>query len=108
MRKVILAILTILAISIIGCSTKNSSLRKSEHALYFIGTHRLALELKTKDNFNTAILSDGDGNSYNLTLVPKSGLYMKNDDGVSIHVKGGMATVKFKNKPPVEVVTLLM
>lgn len=105
-------ILFVLIIFVVGCSQNSSVLQKTkgEKALYFIGTSKLALELKSDDNFQTAVLSDGDGNKYHLLIVPsmKRGLYMKNSSGTSIHVKGERATVRLKNEDPVEVVTLFM
>ena len=55
------------------------------------------LSLASNDLFDTAVLTDSEGKTHNLTRQRSaSGIYMENDKGVSIHFKeGGEGIVEF-------------
>lgn len=55
------------------------------------------ITLTSADEFSTAILTDSDGQKYNLARqAAADGIYMENKGGVSIHFKGKEGIVEFK------------
>ena len=72
--------------------------------VYFSGPMDLALELKSSDNFETAQMTDNSGKIYHLKrAVSGSGVRLANDDGVSIHFKGGEGIVEFEKDKPISI-----
>lgn len=72
--------------------------------IYFTGPMDLTLELQSTDNFETAQMTDNSGKNYHLKrAVSGSGVRLANDDGVSIHFKGGEGIVEFMKDKPVSI-----
>lgn len=65
-----------------------------EQTINFVGDFDMTIELTTKDNWETAELMDNSGQVYKLKRSPSAdGVLLKNDDGVSIHMKNREATL---------------
>lgn len=72
--------------------------------IYFTGPMDLTLELKSSDIFETAQMTDNSGKIYHLKrAVSGSGVRLANDDGVSIHFKGGEGIVEFEKDKPISI-----
>lgn len=68
--------------------TNDVAVAQDEQVIHFTGPQDLSLELKTKDNFETAQLTDNSDRVYELKrAVSGSGVRLANDQGVSIHFK---------------------
>ncbi len=68
--------------------TNDVAVAQDEQVIHFTGPQDLTLELKTKDNFETAQLTDNSDRVYELKrAVSGSGVRLANDQGVSIHFK---------------------
>lgn len=68
--------------------TNDVAVAQDEQVIHFTGPQDLTLELKTKDNYETAQLTDNSDRVYELKrAVSGSGVRLTNDQGVSIHFK---------------------
>ena len=68
--------------------TNDVAVAQDEQVIHFTGPQDLTLELKTKDNFETAQLTDNSDRVYELKrAVSGSGVRLANDQGISIHFK---------------------
>ena len=81
--------------------------KENAKTFYFVDEQGKKLSLSSNDDFNTAVLKDDSGKSYNLKRERAAdGIYMENKDGVSIHFKKGEGIVefiKYKSIPITEV-----
>ncbi|MDM1279060.1 hypothetical protein HXZ65_12485 [Acinetobacter indicus] len=106
---------SLVALAITGCTSTTpqnevvqekvvSNAPADTQVVYFSGPMDLALELKSSDNFETAQLTDNSGKVYHLKrAVSGSGVRLANDDGVSIHFKGGEGIVEFEKDKPISI-----
>ncbi|WP_104499419.1 hypothetical protein [Acinetobacter indicus] len=104
----------LLGLAITGCTANQnkdvsqekvvSSTPANTQVIYFSGPMDLTLELKSSDNFETSQLTDNSGKVYHLKrAVSGSGVRLANDDGVSIHFKGGEGIVEFMKDKPISI-----
>lgn len=64
-------------------------------------------ELKTTDNFQTAVLVDSNGKTYDLKeVMAGSGMRLEGRDGIYIHTKGENATLELSKGKPVDIKAL--
>ncbi len=81
--------------------------QENAKTFYFVDDKGKKLSLSSNDDFNTAVLKDDSGKSYDLKRERAAdGIYMENKDGVSIHFKKGEGIVefsKYKSIPITEV-----
>lgn len=131
MKLVLVA--SILGLAFVGCADKNKNSEQmseqerpahlnaeasapvdqvaraeGEQVIHFTGPMDLTLELKTKDNFQTAELRDNSDAVYHLkSAVAASGVKLANRDGVSIHFKNfnglNEGTVELVKDKPIEI-----
>ena len=105
---------TLVALAITGCtSTPNKEVTRENvirnapentQVISFVGPNDLKLYLKSSDLFETAQMIDGSGEVYHLKrAVSGSGVRLANDDGVSIHFKGGEGIVEFEKDKPISI-----
>lgn len=72
--------------------------------IHFTGPMDLTIKLQSADNFETAQMTDNSGKIYHLKrAVSGSGVRLANDDGVSIHFKGGEGIVEFMKDKPISI-----
>ena len=72
--------------------------------IYFVGEYDLAVQLTTKDNWETAELMDNSERVYNLKRESAaSGTYLANSEGVSIHFKDGEGILILKDGNEIKV-----
>ncbi|WP_180039447.1 MULTISPECIES: hypothetical protein [unclassified Acinetobacter] len=84
------------------------AIAQDEQVIHFTGPQDLTIELKTKDNFETAQLTDNSDRVYELKrAVSGSGVRLANDQGVSIHFKNfngvNEGTVELVKDKPIEI-----
>lgn len=74
-----------------------------KQTLNFVGPYDLTVKLTTEDNWKTAVLTDNSDRTFNLKLEPAAdGVFLSNDEGVSIHMKNKEATlILVKNGNPI-------
>ena len=66
----------------------------SEVIVKYQGSDNKTYELKSSDNFETAVLTDSQGKSYELThAISGSGMRLEGEDGIYIHTKGEEGTL---------------
>lgn len=106
--------IALLGLAITGCAPNQNEKVAQEkivnnatqniEVLYFTGPMDLTLELKSSDNFETATLTDNADQTYHLKqTVAGSGVRLANDDGVSIHFKGGEGVVELVKGKPISI-----
>lgn len=66
--------------------------------------NKKAYELKSSDNFETAILTDSEGKSYELKeAISGSGMKLEGKDGIYIHTKGEEGTLELIKGQPIDI-----
>lgn len=110
-----LLILPLVAIALLGCNatqgTKPSTTIKDKvvakintKVVHFVGPMDLTLQLKSQDNFETAVMTDNADRSFQMKAVPAaSGVRMTDGKGVSIHFKNGEGVVEFVKGRPIDI-----
>jgi len=72
--------------------------------LHFVGPMDLTLTLKSRDNFETAVMTDNADRSFQMHSVPAaSGVRMSNGQGVTIIFKNGDGTVELVPGKPIPI-----
>ena len=72
--------------------------------LHFVGPMDLTIQLQTRDNFATAVMTDNADRRFQLKAVPAaSGIRMTDGKNASIHFKNGEGVVEFVPGKPIEV-----
>lgn len=105
---------TLLAFGLMGCNSNlnnevsqekvQSNAPAETQVIYFNGTQDLTIELKSSDNFETAEMVDNSDTVYHLKrAVSGSGILLSNDDGVSIHFKGGEGVLELVKDQPINI-----
>lgn len=106
---------TFLAFGLMGCNSNSNNEVSQEkvqsnapadtQVIYFInGPQDLTIELKSSDNFETAEMVDNSNTIYHLKrAVSGSGILLSNDDGVSIHFKGGEGILELVKDQPINI-----
>ncbi|MCZ6171863.1 hypothetical protein [Campylobacter ureolyticus] len=80
----------------IGCASKNSLNLQNQKAIYFIGLNGVAVELRSNDGFQSAVLKDANFNEFRLLRKnPKSQIL--SSDEVSISINGDRAILYYGN-----------
>lgn len=65
-----------------------------KQTLNFVGDYDFTVKLTTENNWQTAILTDNSDRTFELKIEPAAdGVYLSNEDGVSIHMKNGEASL---------------
>lgn len=104
----------LLGLAITGCTSnpKNeveqekvvSNTPAETQVINFTGPMDLTVELKSSDNFETAEMVDNSDTVYHLKrAVSGSGILLSNDDGVSIHFKGGEGVLELVKDQPINI-----
>ena len=98
---------TFLAFGLMGCNSNSnhgvsqekvqSNAPADTQVIYFNGPQDLTIELKSSDNFETAEMVDLK------RAVSGSGILLSNDDGVSIHFKGGEGVLELVKDQPINI-----
>jgi uncharacterized lipoprotein NlpE involved in copper resistance len=66
----------------------------SEVIVKYKGSDNKTYELKSSNNFETAVLIDSQGKNYELTYaISGSGMRLEGEDGIYIHTKGEEGTL---------------
>jgi membrane-bound inhibitor of C-type lysozyme len=66
----------------------------SEVIVKYKGSDNKTYELKSSNNFETAVLTDSQGKNYELThAISGSGMRLEGKDGIYIHTKGEEGTL---------------
>ncbi len=105
---------TLLAFGLMGCNSNlnnevsqekvQSNAPAETQVIYFNGPKDLTIELKSSDNFETAEMVDNSDTVYHLKrAVSGSGILLSNDDGVSIHFKGGEGVLELVKDQPINI-----
>ena len=64
----------------------------------------LTIQLKSSDNFETAVMTDNSDRAMHLkAAIAASGVRLTNDDGVSIHFKNGEGVVELVKGKPINI-----
>ena len=72
--------------------------------LHFVGPMDLTIQLQTRDNFDTAVMSDNADRSFQMKAVPAaSGIRMTDGKNTSIHFKNDEGVVEFVPGKPISV-----
>lgn len=72
--------------------------------LQFVGPMDLTITLQSRDNFESAVLTDNSDRSFQMRREPAaSGVRMGNDQGVSIHFQNGQGTVELLQGKPLAI-----
>ncbi|CZE49838.1 hypothetical protein [Campylobacter geochelonis] len=108
MKKVIFSVAV--ALFVAGCSYQNAPKEPTQQAVVkedvinFVGPYDLILELRSSDNWESATLADNSDAVYKLKRAPSgSGIYLENEDGVSIHFKENYGIVELVKGKPINV-----
>lgn len=76
----------------------------SHQVLHFAGPKNLRLTLTTQDTFETAVMTDNTGRSFQMRITrAASGVRMSDDEGVTIHFKRGEGMVEFVEGQPIAI-----
>ena len=105
---------TLLTLALVGCTstptgtvtqenTSNSHAAEAQ-VVHFTGPMDLTIELKSSDNFETAMMTDNSDRTFMLKSTPAaSGMLMTDGKGVSIHIKGSEGVVEFVKGNPIQI-----
>lgn len=76
----------------------------SEVIVKYKGSDNNAYELKSSNNFETAVITDSHGKTYELKeAISGSGMRLEGDHGIYIHVKGEEGTLELEKDKPIDV-----
>lgn len=76
----------------------------SEVVVKYKGSDNKTYELKSSDNFETAVLTDSQGKNYELKdAISGSGMHLEGEDGVYIHTKGEEGTLVLSKDPLIDI-----
>jgi hypothetical protein len=72
--------------------------------LHFAGPKNLWLTLTTQDTFQTAVMTDNTGRTFQMRIArAASGVRMSDGQGVTIHFKRGEGMVEFVEGQPIAI-----
>ena len=103
---------TLVTLALVGCTStptekvtqESIAAGSSTQVIHFVGPMDLTIELKSSDNFETAMMTDTSDRTYMLKHVPAaSGILMTDGKGVSIHFKGAEGIVEFVKDKPIQI-----
>ena len=76
----------------------------SHQVLHFAGPKNLWLTLTTQDTFQTAVMTDNTGRTFQMRIArAASGVRMSDGQGVTIHFKRGEGIVEFVEGQPIAI-----
>ena len=76
----------------------------SHQVLHFAGPKNLWLTLTTQDTFQTAVMTDNTGRTFQMRIArAASGVRMSDGQGVTIHFKRGEGMVEFVEGQPIAI-----
>jgi membrane-bound inhibitor of C-type lysozyme len=82
------------ALPVESSAAEGASEAISEVIVKYQGSDNKTYELKSSDNFETAVLTDSQGKNYELThAISGSGMRLEGEDGIYIHTKGEEGTL---------------
>ena len=105
---------TLVTLALVGCTStptgkvtqENTSSNNAveTQVIHFTGPMDLTIELKSSDNFETAMMTDNSDRTFMLKSAPAaSGMFMTDGKGVSIHIKGSEGIVEFVKDKPIQI-----
>lgn len=106
--------LSLIALALAGCSAAPSPPPPADNpsiaaaprnqVLHFVGPMDLTVQLQTRDNFETAVMSDNADRRFLLKAVPAaSGIRMTDGQNATIHFKSGEGIVEFVPGKPIAI-----
>lgn len=105
---------SLIALALAGCNSSPTQIAMpvenvpniptETQVINFVGPMDLTIQLKSSDNFETAIMTDNSDRVIHLkAAVSASGVRLANNDGVSIHFKNGEGIVEFVKDKPINI-----
>ena len=106
--------LALVGIALAACSAPQAPINSATQAgvhqvpshqvLHFAGPKNLWLTLTTQDTFQTAVMTDNTGRTFQMRIArAASGVRMSDGQGVTIHFKRGEGMVEFVEGQPIAI-----
>ena len=106
--------LALVGIALAACSAPQAPINSATQAgvhqvpshqvLHFAGPKNLWLTLTTQDTFQTAVMTDNTGRTFQMRIArAASGVRMSDGQGVTIHFKRGEGLVEFVEGQPIAI-----
>lgn len=98
--------LSLAALALAGCNSAPGTRGTAapSQTLHFVGPMDLTIQLQTRDNFETAVMTDNADRRFQMKAVPAaSGIRMTDGKNASIHFKNGEGVVEFVPGKPISV-----
>ena len=106
--------LALVGIALAACSAPQAPINSATQAgvhqvpshqvLHFAGPKNLWLTLTTQDTFQTAVMTDNTGRTFQMRIArAASGVRMSDGQGVTIHFKRGEGIVEFVEGQPIAI-----
>ena len=106
--------LSLAALALAGCNSAPGTAAPADtvriqaaapnQTLHFVGPMDLTIQLQTRDNFETAVMTDNADRSFQMKAVPAaSGIRMTDGKNTSIHFKNDEGVVEFVPGKPIAV-----
>lgn len=114
MKYLIGSSLFAIALALTGCNSSpiqptkpvesTPSTPAETQVINFVGPMGLTIQLKSSDNFETAVMTDNSDRAMHLkAAIAASGVRLTSDDGVSIHFKNGEGVVELVKGRPINI-----
>ena len=106
--------LALVGVALTACSAPQAPINRTPQAevhqvpshqvLHFAGPQNLRLTLTTQDTFQTAVMTDNTGRTFQMRIArAASGVRMSDGQGVTIHFKRGEGMVEFVEGQPIAI-----